>query len=594
MKNIHLLLPVHERSVEWMRQILTMLVGGYDLSGYSLQPVFIELSKKTNEDAEKILEKVSVLIEHYRKAREMLLRLNSVFCSSEVCPPRLSQTTCDSLKNNNTFWLSQPTIQQTMLWSTAIQQYINSYYQEDDGLVVALYVEKDASDLSFIAAVLAALEACDCKKIEAVCELSSNLFLRSVHDFSMPIIDALRMLQEHCSLIVTGMRDDFHKRDFTCMQQSCAILDAMKSDIQGEPIIQGDTLDLCYSPTHLASMPSVLALFRMSLLEQLQINSYNKVLAQWRSKLRLSDRGNLWSEDVHFTSLYQLLNDMRLWQNNIAKSEMLFGVDDLVYEYAINKLNGVKCLSSTSTNEQRRREAMHTLLSTVMDAVNQIELQRRDNMVYRPLALSDMNKDWHYRFDELPVGLSPTLLFDITDCAFHSDYIVDYEARIWRSACLDFWELFFNTRKVQVEKQYTILEHRLSELVNKEEYRLLKLTPVGSNLLKDDIFYSIANAQGDFVAYSSPFTGFCAIKMQATSGVPQELNQRGVDFQQFIYTYVVILMKDAFSENFRQYVNTQITCAHQRCFQAHSIDFIRKYLCSCNEVGIEIIDNNIK
>ena len=343
----------------------------------------------------------------------------------------------------------------------------------------------------------------------------------------------------------------------------------------------------------------------MSVLGQLQLDSQSDNLALWHEQLRIRNNDELWGS-AQFEVLNLLIADMMQWQQRIDRSEMAFNPDMSACQEAVASLNRIKRLDATSTQEQRRQEALRSLLQAADSALAKDMQHGRSSEAYRPLSFPSAEAaEWHYELGEQPKSISPTELIELTNMAFHPAFAGNTKAKVWRSACLDLWELFFLYRKDQVESYLTVTEHRLSLEANTEIRRILELTPVGRKLLADDIFYRIADREGTFVAFSSPLTGFCIATAQGDelllgsrrfiSKAPtdaKDLSGRSKELQAFVYAYTS-MQQTAFlqdGQNFRDYVLRETKPLHTQ-LEAKGADIIRQYPQFRDHIGAEIIEN---
>lgn len=609
---VYILLSVCDRAEYLMRQVLTMLAGGYDLGNYCLQPVLLKSTlhstSTTYANDNQLLGTIKDLVSHYSNARQYLKGYS--LCKIEVMDP-ITIPSIPSIEKKVIFWgENQKCVKEVLRWIDAFCLYLKPDFQAGDRILVSLQVEHDASDFSILEAVLSSFHAqgASNNSLMAVCEITPSLFnpskdKHSLKDLPVSIINALRLIDSYCQQIVIGNREDIHKRDFTCIQHACGILDAIRSNAHGEPVIQGQKTNLYYSHSHLASYMSVESLKRMCLLSLLQNKTTDKELSSWREHLRVSDAQNLWMSPS-FSALGLLLDEMRNWQNCVDSADFSFEMDQEDIQIAIGSLNKVKKLEAKSTLNERRKEAIGSLIKAVSDTLGCNETQGRNSVEYFPLSLPLVeNKVWVYELGEFPTELSPTQLFEVTDFAFESSFLGDAKARIWRSACIDLWELFFTYRRPRMETIFKVTEYRLSKVANSKFLDLLTLTTIGEMLLGDDIFYRITDKQDNLVAYSSPLTGFC---VSVAHGDPiiidscpyfskqpsevRELSQRNEKVQAFIYAYIC-MRESTFSDNFRHYVENQ-TQSYQTQFQARGSDIIRLYPEFRNHVGIDFVEDN--
>ena len=604
---VYLVLPACHRSAEWMAQLLTMLAGGYDVGNYLLQPVVLCPPRVDMKDVE---QSVAELTDHYAKARSLLQKHSKCFCATEVGQPVILSLAAAMAERGKMFWQNQAATHQAMQWIPSLKSHLRPDFQSGDRLVLSLLVEQDASEFSLAEAVLSCFMPAQVQQTDAitiVCELGPALFgtakgRLTATALPAPVAGALRFFQHRCQLVVTGIRDDAHKAGFTCVQHASAILDAISQQTSGEPVVQGGKTGMSYSPAHLASVSSARSLQRMSVLGQLQLNSQNDDLAAWHDQLRIKSSDDLW-RSAQFEALNLLIADMLRWQTRIDRAEMSFSPNMSACQDAVAMLNKIKKIDATSTQEQRRLEALRSLLQAADGALAKDQQSGRSGEAYRPLSLpSPEAAGWHYELGELPQSVSPTELIELTDMAFHPDFDGDAKARVWRSACLDLWELFFLYRRPQVDPYLTVTEHRLSLETNTEIRRILELTSVGRKMLSDDIFYRIADREGTFSAFSSPLTGFCIATAQGDelllgsqrffSKAPSDaldLHQRSKELQAFVYAYTS-MQQTAFLEdgkNFREYVVRETEPLRTQ-LEAKGADVIRLYPQFREHVGVEI------
>ena len=607
---VYLVLPACHRSAEWMAQLLTMLAGGYDLGNYQLQPVVLCPPQVDRKD---VKQSVAELTDHYAQARNLLQKHSNCFCATEVEPPMILSTAAVMTEHGKMFWQNQVATHHAMQWIPSLKNHLKPDFQSGDRLVLSLLVEHDASEFSLAEAILSCFKPAKEQKTDAitvVCEVGAGLFSKAKGQLSAtalpaPVASALRFLQERCQLVVTGIRDDAHKTGFTCVQHASAILDAICQQTSGEPVVHGGKTGMSYSPAHLASASSARSLQRMSVLGQLQLDSQSDDLALWHEQLRIRNNDELWGS-AQFEVLNLLIADMMQWQQRIDRSEMAFSPDMSACQEAVASLNKIKRLDATSTQEQRRQEALRSLLQATDSALAKDMQHGRSSEAYRPLSFPSAEAaEWYYELGEQPKSISPTELIELTDMAFHPAFAGNAKAKVWRSACLDLWELFFLYRKDQVESYLTVTEHRLSLEANTEIRRILELTPVGRKLLADDIFYRIADREGTFVAFSSPLTGFCIATAQGDelllgsrrfiSKAPtdaKDLRERSKELQALVYAYTS-MQQTAFlqdGQNFRDYVLSETKPLHTQ-LEAKGADIIRQYPQFRDHIGAEIIEN---
>ena len=173
---------------------------------------------------------------------------------------------------------------------------------------------------------------------------------------------------------------------------------------------------------------------------------------------------------------------------------------------------------------------------------------------------------------------SPFYPWELTNYAFDMNLIEDKEAKCLRSACLDFWETFFEQRKEELLRNYKVEEIRINNMANNERC-ILETTSVGKQLISEQVIFFIYPINGvSLSAITSPFTGFAIIdvdKALEDKSKVLDLGERSLEFQTFIYNYVRCI--GGFSDNFFNYILQQVKRENQYKEEGRGSNLFRLY-----------------
>ena len=400
-------------------------------------------------------------------------------------------------------------------------------------------------------------------------------------------------IEERINVITIGVKDA-NKPSFTLLQTSCALLDAINQNISGEPLVNGEKKNLCYSSANLPSSYASNSLDRLALLEQLRICGIETVASSWMKNLKIKEP---WTEIPFLSSIFNFLSYLTQWMDNSSNNDFSLEVNNETFNEMVKKINSVATLPKTSSLESRRKEATLSIIAAIEGSKS-----IAPNTSYFPFPKYEHNNKWEFRIGNLNKEFSSTAAFEITDFAFSTRNISENEALLWRSACLDLWEMFFINDKHTLENLFNISEYRVSKNLNKPEKMLLSFSEVGRMIIDADVYYCISGNTQRFIAYTSPLTGFCIIEhdnfpvtinshlyLSSNANDLYELGERREDFQQFIYSYVN-MRKNLFSDNFRNYIDSQIT-GNKALIQSRGTNIFKLYPKYREHIPLDIVIN---
>ena len=539
-KKAYLLLSNPNCSAEWIRRMISILAGGYDLQGTTIQVLLFYNSYGT---ASKAITDIHDIIEHYIAAKRQLDSndIKTWLCHSVVeRSPFKPISKLKALDLSNT-WLNSEIELQSQL--NSLKKLPDLNLSGGNRLIIPVRMDNGVEDLKIVEALLAYYPAEVIKKAATViCELG-DCYINNEKKLSSSVKRALHLIQEKCKLIVVGRRDDAYNNHFTYLQTGCAILDAIRFNAEGELDFLESKTGLMYSPNNLSSRLSVLSFIRMGLMNDLMDGSIQGSLEQWYSNLRLKPT-ELWDSDL-FKSISNVVKDMISWIN-ISSSVFNIDLSDAECDAVVQEMNSIQALASVSTKAERRKSAAETLLESID---NRTDKTVGNEVKYTSLSLDLLDVvEPDKTFGKNHLELSPTALFDLTNQSFNKENFGNQDAKLWRSACLDLWELFFLYPIDQLNKVLTVSELRFSQMSNSFFNKLLSLNATGKQLIDEDIYYRITSSSGlGFEAYTSPLTGFCVENpcdlefsgksyFSKAQGNARELNERPKEVQEFVYT----------------------------------------------------------
>lgn len=589
----YIFVPSNKYSIQLLEKMLIMLIGGYELHCRRLQLIVMSPADGSSQDALHDFEAMSEMVRQYNKLHACLKDFKTVLCRAEIALPiYLKHAVCTSNHISNSFIRSNV---QTPNYIESILNLKNHYNIEitsDDKIIFASVLSEDFHECLFLQSIL----ACFAQKktnpnITIICDLS---LIAAKNKISQVIKKSLLDIKEKCNLVVSGLYDTY-KLTFLRLQIACSILDSINRYIKGEPLVRGGRKDLCYIQDNLPSNSASVALVRLGLLGKLKKSAVETIANRWVKNIKIKDP---WNDVPALSSINYFLPCLNDWINENSNTDFLLEISNDQYKNLTQELNNIDTLPPTSSQEQRRQKLMISILNAIDKVVTTSGINN-DILEYKSILDSFFRPQfWNYELGHLHMEISPTCLFEITDLAFSQEFSNDRMALIWRSACLDLWELFSTNDNSIDNNALIVQEKRISEDFNSNEQKLLSLLKTGQLLMDADIYYHITDIEHSLIAYTSPLTGFCISKCSSSpisinhrhyfskkDNEILELNNRSMEFQQFIYSYVN-MRTNMFSSNFREYIDKQIE-KNKAIIQSQGVNVIRMFPQLRKHIGID-------
>ena len=575
---VYLLIKSDYYSIQLLEKILLMLVGGYPLKCHSLQLVAMDMIGDGNTENESNFSKMSELVRQYNNVRSNLKSFKTNMCNTEVTPVKLLKYSPHDI-GQYSILPNNIDVKRSLGILKSLSDTSFFHLEAKDKIILATSINDNFDDLNITRSILSHFS-----------KNRQDIYLSVIYDLTnllqinkkLPanLVRAINVLEKECNLVLVGL-SDMYKPTFTQLQTACAVLDAINYNVHGEPMINGERKNLCYSSQNLPSGSASNALIGLALLGKLWNDGIENVVSSWIKNLRIKDP---WNEIPFLYSITPFLSYLHQWMENSSNTDFSIDINDDVYRELTKGLNNVTVLPKTSSQEQRRKEATLSLLLHVGEKSD----SGQSKITYKPISIPDTNSKWEYKFGQQIKDISPTISFDLMDLAFSEDYFYDKEASTWRSICLDLWEMLFVNDKRFVDSFFEIKECIISKEQNSIEKELLAFSEVGRMIIDADVFYYVRGKKQTFLAYTSPLTGFCVSEY---ADCPVEINShyylsnkfddvyelkdRSVKFQQFLYSYIN-MRKNMFSDNFKNYIENQIE-RNKALIQSKGNDIIKLF-----------------
>lgn len=573
---VYLFIEANDYSVRLLEKILIMMSGGYTLQCSCLQPVLIVCADDSHS-ALSYSEKTSELVRLYNHLRDHLKQFKTNLCNANVALPIILKYDIQAVAQHALLPNSLD-VQKSLGFLSVLGKNFDVTLESGDKIIIAGALNDDLPVFVYTRSILSAYASnVDHSQISVVYDLTQ--ILQNTTKLSANIGRSLSTLKEKCKLVVVG-KNHTYKPTFSQIQVACAVLDSINHDVQGEPVVKGEKKDLCFSSDNLSSDSAANALVKMGLMEKLRMDGTEIMASSWMKNLRIKD---VWDEIPMLSSISHFLFCTHQWMDGMSNTDFSIEIDDGVYNNFVRCLNNVEVLPKTSSQERRRKEATASMLKAL-----EVHLDTDDSPVYKSLTIDSTSNKWDFELGNLKSEMSPTTPFEIMDLAFSNTAIDNNDAAKWRSVCLDLWELFFCCDKNTINQFFYIGENRIKDILGSSEQRLFSFSDVGQNLIDANIYYYITDKAHQFLAYTSPLTGFCVAEygkcpveidsrqyLSEDTGEVCDLKDRNMDFQQFLYSYVN-MRKGQFSANFREYVESQIE-SNKALIQSKGVDIIRMY-----------------
>lgn len=369
----------------------------------------------------------------------------------------------------------------------------------------------------------------------------------------------LQRLERSARFVLTGRRDDAYRTGFTTMRSLASVAEGLASPIVGEPKLPAEHDTLAYSMEHLPSKAVARALYAASLKQELIRLTVSKELSPWRRNMQAGSGVDVWSDEGIVEQFMACDDYLSLLQERIPSSDFDFAADDASIANSIQEMNGALALKSDSLNAVRRETRCRTLFTAISKAAGEwADRKFKTSNYYSSQAKSyvvGIKADEFFRTKFSALPCPPLFMFDVCDLAFDNAFNKDPQARLWRSYCLDFWQMFYRNQSSEIESLFTVEEARLSGLPLSAFHKLLASTSCGRIMLQQDVYYTLTNRSSHRRAFSSPLTGFAAVPIDTNNVV--DLANRESDFREFMLVYCE-KVGASLSKRFREYVKQSV------------------------------------
>lgn len=376
--------------------------------------------------------------------------------------------------------------------------------------------------------------------------------------------------------LITGYHEEAYKTGMTMLQSIEAILYNSNQVLNGVPLAINKKKYMYFTLENLSSSKFATSLCRIELLYQFNCwyQEKNKNIAEWVKNMNV-ETGELWEKGKSFMTLKMMLSIYEKWLKYIQPDHFQVLLD------ASDISNFSQCLNQESSKLKglREDEIRKIRMNSIIKALAKSTSDGVSDKIDTELWISDSN---YSKMPFLPIiklnDPSPFYPWELTNYAFDMNLIEDKEAKCLRSACLDFWETFFEQRKEEILRNYKVEEIRINNMANNERC-ILETTSVGKQLISEQVIFFIYSINGvSLSAITSPFTGFAIIdvdKALEDKSKVLDLGERSLEFQTFIYNYVRCI--GGFSDNFFNYILQQVKRENQYKEEGRGSNLFRLY-----------------
>ena len=572
---VYVFIKTDEYSVQLLEKILILAVGGYKVKCHCIQLVIIDLITDANSVNQSNMAKMSEKIRQYNNLRAHLKDYETDLCNTNV-----ASLVC--LKYNshpiNQYSLLQDNtaMQRSVGLLISIRDNFNISFNQDDKIIIALSANEHFEELNIARSILSKYS-----------KDGQNKNITTIYDLTQVgkqipanLKRAISTLGEKCNLIIVGLSES-NKPSFTQLQTASAVFDSINYNIYGEPIINGTRNDLCYGSDNLSSSSASIALGKLALLEKLQMSGIENVASSWKNNLKVKDP---WNEIPMLCYITPFLACLHQWMDGFSNTDFSLEIKPNIFNGLVKELNSVAVLPKISSQGNRRKEATLSILAAIERNINSIPKHE----MYKSISDISNKNEWEFRIWDTDIELSPTTAYEIMNLSFSEKYLSNKDASVWRSVCLDLWELFFINETETIASFFEIGECSVSKNLNSIEKELLSFSELGRIIIDTDLYYYISGKKLRFLAYTSPLTGFCFTEHEGCSIVinscrylslemndVRDLKDRSEYFQQFMYSYVN-MRDNLFSDYFRSYIDNQIE-KNKAFIQSKGTDVIKLY-----------------
>lgn len=379
----------------------------------------------------------------------------------------------------------------------------------------------------------------------------------------------LDTLQDIMSTMCTGLRADANTHHtYSLVETAATILYLAESLANETPCTMQCALSnkgnyIAYTPQSLPSTKASVALQRVALW---QLLLKEELIEKCLKRLSIQSFQRIGQAHPTLAAISSIALFTQQWAAQLGTNSFVLQTDDSMLNQLAKDMNKqAPALSVDITDAERQTTFLKLLTKGIEDILP------TDNIDEVHFSTIQYSNSTSRSFLTDCIFESPTKYFDLYDQAFAPIYKADATASAIRHNCLSLWHLFFAE-----SEQHTNLPNlgQISEVAldNENTHSLLSFSSSGRYLLKHKWGYLI-HIDTQTWAFTSPLTGFCCNASQLLPfAQDQELHHYELSFIRFIKCYAS-MFKHTFSDNFRQYLNTEIALLNNQ--QRTAVESVR-------------------
>ncbi len=553
--------------------ILSVLAGGFVDSNHKLCLVFVGGCD----------EALNKCVKNYIEVREQLISKCKKMYRQKLQFLILDNGDCSLSEKDNPLWENY--ITNNDVWNICNHMSLFDIHTLEKGDMITIVSSvDDVPTLTMYSYAVAMTESLSFDiPVRHVCECGNEV----TEELCKSLIDNFVDVPK---TTVVGLREDSDKTGITTMQVIETVLD-VSVDRAGH-IITAATDNLNYTHLNIGSRVAE-SLCRMELLYRMlfDLKNSNSDICQWMNRMELPQNFDFSTCFPMFGSTLLIYESFSraMFDNRFLVDRQQIGEDMFVKELisSKSKLKGL-------TNEEKcwmRFDNVVSVLERMDFSYLCGESKTVDYISYGGVSAELYNLNIK--------SPSPTFLWELTKLSFYTSAMTLSEARIVRSYCLDFWEIFYRYEKEGLaESKIHVRECLLSKSNTKISFAF-SLTKIGKRLCEEMYLYVVGGHEGKTFACTSPETGFAVMKNNIIkmnirgkeffdSSCPHELKDRESDFQIFLYNYVRCI--GDFSKEFTNYVSQQLNESVRHEQDSKGLNIFKIYSDLGHHVGLELVN----
>lgn len=359
--------------------------------------------------------------------------------------------------------------------------------------------------------------------------------------------------------IITGIREDAYREGFTLIQTIAAICDDTN---YGMPEIAHSTSKANYTIGDVGSCEIQNALRRLGWF--LQLLDSKSLCGVLNYKCRDAYLKALSNANEYSSAIETIDGIYGMFWSNIPADHFSKDIEDEHSQNLTKRIDKLKLNLNGKTEAQKSR----IVINSLTEALDDVAIESSSSIAhYKPCEILYELPNHAVSLLRSQPSFIPLQITESNNMAFHFHLYNSEDARMWRSYCLDLWELFFVCHKEATEEKIFVEEYNTHEIVERDVLEMFH-TYANRSEKYDTYAYKVQMvAEKSAIAYSSPLTGFAIVKMPVPEieicgrrffgqGNPRELSERDTKFQSFLYKYIEL--HKSFSPVFKDYVEKEI------------------------------------